>query len=167
MLFRRPGHLPRKRSRRERGLNSAGRWSSCEFIEISYFNHNGSSGRLHWRGIVAAEAHSGNEKHGVKPWRGGEPPSVDRSLSFFAALGGCSKATGGAVRSEPADGMIPSYSMPTRRLARICGPSAALASVPTMTNTMDDNDARDENNAIKTAQAPTMDGFHGVSIRTE
>ena len=57
--------------------------------------------------------------------------------------------------------------LPARRLARICGPSAALASVPAMTNTMDDNDARDENNAIKTAQAPTMAGFHGVSTRTE
>src|SRR5947207_11736180 len=74
--------------------------------EISHFNHNGSSGRLYCEGWWRLRHDSGNEKHGVKPWRGGEPPSVDRSISSFVALGGCSKATGGAVPSEPADGMI-------------------------------------------------------------
>jgi hypothetical protein len=57
--------------------------------------------------------------------------------------------------------------LPARRSASVGGLLAALASVPAMTSTMDDNDARNENNAIRTVRALTMARFDGVSICME
>jgi hypothetical protein len=50
LLCANPPNLSLLHNSENQGLNSAGPWSSRGFIEISYFNHNGSSGRLYRRG---------------------------------------------------------------------------------------------------------------------